>query len=206
MMWLDRARIKAHSLRLKATYRFAQFGNRVSIHHSCEIKRCYSNRIAIGSNVILDCDVWLNIPYLPEHNEPALVIEEGSRVGRRCIISAANSIHIGRNVLFAPAVFITDHNHIYSDPAQPIVLQGITTGGSIIIEENCWFGYGSMVLAPRETVIIGRNSVIGSYAVVTESCLPCSILVGSPARVIKRWDPDSGNWMPVNSSKKAKAR
>ncbi len=75
--------------------------------------------------------------------------------------------------------------------------QGVSTGGTIVIEENCWPGCGSMVLASGGKIVIGRNSVIGAYAVVTESCPPCSIVVGDPARVVKQWDAVSLSWARV---------
>ena len=51
-----------------------------------------------------------------------------------------------------------------------------------------------MILAKRGTVVVGRNSVVGAYAVVTESCPPYSIVVGNPARVVRQFDPTSQSW------------
>jgi acetyltransferase-like isoleucine patch superfamily enzyme len=98
-------------------------------------------------------------------------------------------------VLFAPAVFVTDHNHQYLDPNEPIMTQGVTAGGTVIIEENSWLGYGSMVLAGSGEVVLGRNSVVGAYSVVTKSCPPFSVLVGNPARIVKQFDPESSKWV-----------
>jgi acetyltransferase-like isoleucine patch superfamily enzyme len=144
--------------------------------------------------VLLDREVWLNVPFISSNAEPALIIGNGTNVGRRSVISAINQVHIQENVLFAPAVFVTDHNHEYTNPDIPISEQGVTQGGTIVIERNCWLGYGSMVLAGKGNLVIGRNSVVGAYSVVTESCPAHSILVGNPARVVKRLDPTSGKW------------
>ena len=94
----------------------------------------------------------------------------------------------------APAVFITDHNHEYSDVNAPIATQRITPGGKILIERNCWLGYGSMILGTKGDLILGRNSVVGAYSVVTQSCPPYSVLVGNPARVVKYFDATSQTW------------
>jgi len=197
-LWIPRFLTKANSIWLKATYPFDEFGHKVSIHYSCEIRRPYAHKIRIGDSVILGRDVWVNVPVIPESSEPAIVIGRGTKVGRRSVISAINQIRIGEDVLTAPGVFITDHNHEYSDVNEPIVEQGLTSGGRIIIEQNCWLGYCSMIIATKNDVVIGRNSVVGAHSIVTQSCPPYSVLAGNPAEVVKRFDIVSGNWSARN--------
>lgn len=194
-MWAARLLTKANSLWLKFTYPFHEFGKRVSVHYSCEIRRSYSHRIQIGDAVLLDREVWLNVPGVSEDPGPALMIGSGSNIGRRSVISAVNRIFIQENVLFAPGVFVTDHNHQYTNPDLPISEQGTISGGKIVIERNCWLGYGSMVIAGKDDVVLGRNSVVGAYSVVTKSCPPYSVLVGNPARVVKHFDSSTGKWI-----------
>ena len=194
LRWIPRALSKANSLWLKHTYPFFAFGRNVSIHFSCDLQRSHAPRIQIGNFVLLDRDVWINVPSPNAGKGPVLVIGDGTNVGRRSVISGINQIWIEENVLFAPSVYVTDHNHEYSDPDMPISQQGTTDGGRIVIERNCWLGYGSMVLAGKDEVVIGRNSVVAAYSVVTKSCPAHSVLVGNPARVVKRLDPASGKW------------
>lgn len=194
-MWISRLLTKANTIWLKLTYPFDGFGRRVSIHPSCEIRRNYAHRIRIDDSVLLDRDVWLNVPEISSGAYPAIFIGKGSNVGRRSTISAKNQIRILENVLFAPAVFVTDHNHEYSDPQVPISEQGTNSGGRVVIEPNCWLGYGSMVIAGSGEVVIGRNTVVGAYSVVTQSCPPFCVLVGNPAKVVKRFDPNRGEWV-----------
>ncbi len=198
-MWVSRFRIKAHSTWLKLTYPFVRFGQRVSIHPSCDIQRSHAHKISIGNFVLLGREVWLSVPVNSGRSVPALILDHGANIGRRSVISAINQIHIEENVLFAPAVFVTDHNHEYRNPELPVSAQGVTQGGSVVIERNCWLGYGSMVIAGHREVVVGRNSVIGAYAVVTESCPPHSVLVGNPARVVKQFDPATGDWMKMRN-------
>ena len=48
-----------------------------------------------------------------------------------------------------------------------------------------------------EDVVIGRGSVVGAGSVVTEDVPPQSIVVGVPAKIIKRYNPVSQQWEKV---------
>ena len=208
MLWIPRLLTKLNSIWLGLTYPFDGFGREVSVHYSCEIRRFYSHKIRIGDSVILDPDVWLNVPLIPEGDEPAIAIGNGCSIGRRSVISGRNRIELENDVLLAPAVYITDHNHEYSSIDVPIAKQGVTPGGRIRIERNCWLGYGSMILGTKGDLVLGKNSVVGAYSVVTESCPPYSVLAGNPAKIVKRFDTDSGLWMkndPLRRFRNAKS-
>ena len=105
-----------------------------------------------------------------------------------------NYIEIGPNVLLGPNVFVADHSHEFSDISKPIRGQGATEPGKVIIEEGCWFGHNSVVIAHKgREVRIGRNSVIGANAVVTKSFPPFSILGGVPAHKLSHSLDRQGN-------------
>lgn len=93
-----------------------------------------------------------------------------------------------------------DHAHQFSDINLPIHAQGLTEGGTIVIEKNCWIGYGATVLCGKGELRIGRNTVIGAHSIVRESVPPYSVVVGSPARVVRQFDPAKGEWMPRTAS------
>lgn len=54
--------------------------------------------------------------------------------------------------------------------------------GDIIIGNDVWFGYGSMV---RNGVTIGDGAIIAAGAVVVKDVPPYSIVAGNPAKVVK---------------------
>jgi acetyltransferase-like isoleucine patch superfamily enzyme len=111
----------------------------------------------------------------------------GITIGRKCFIGELNVIRgqggvtLGNYVYTGSLVQILAVNHVFDDPDVPIREQGITARG-IVIEDDVWLASGVIVL---DGVHIGRGSVVGAGAVVTEDLPPHSIAVGSPARVVR---------------------
>jgi abequosyltransferase len=196
---ISRIATRLNSIWLRRTYRFAGFGRGVAVHRSCDIKRSMSPDITVGDRVYLASDVWLNVVGRSKCAEPKIVIGSGSGIGRRSTISAANRIVLEADVLLAPSVLIMDHNHEFSDVSRPIHTQGVTGGGRILIGRNCWLGHGAVILCSHGELNLGRNCVVGANAVVTRSFPPFSVIAGSPARLIKAYDPQSGKWVKSNA-------
>lgn len=191
----NRVAIKLYTTWLRQTYPFAEFGSRVTVHYSCEIRRSTSTEISIGDNVHIDPDVWLNVVAGYRSSVPKMILGEGCRIGRRSTISSANQITLEPDVLLAPSVLIMDHNHDFSNPREPIHAQGVTVGGKITIERNCWLGHGAVIICGRGELTLGRNSVVGASAVVTHSFPPYSVVGGNPAKLIKAMDMQTGTWL-----------
>ncbi|HEX6547443.1 MAG TPA: acyltransferase [Candidatus Dormibacteraeota bacterium] len=160
------------------------------------------NFIAIGDGVTIAGLGWLIVPGAesrPPQTEPVIQIDSGTSIGESCTISGVNHIRIGANVLFGPRVWVTDHNHVYTDPERPIQHQGWTRGGAVEIEENCWVGTGAVIVG-SQPVRIGRGSVIGANSVVTEDVPDHSVVAGNPARVVREYDPASARWRSAGAA------
>jgi abequosyltransferase len=192
---------KMRTLWMQRTFPFARFGRGVSIHYSCDIRRSAANRIRIGNAVYIARQTWLNIPEPAIDAPPAIILEDGCKIGRRCMISAKNRVCLEEDVMLGPSVLITDHSHEFANPHRPIHAQGLTDGGTVSIGRNCWFGHGAAVICTSGDLSVGRNSVIGANSVVTRSVPPFSVVTGNPAKVVRRYDPESGGWSKVESSR-----
>ena len=91
------------------------------------------------------------------------------------VLPAIHGITIGKNVLFAGYVHITDYSHGYEDINLPRAKQPFISKGPFVIEDNCWLGFNSEILSG---VHIGRNSVVAAHALVTRDVPPYRIVAG----------------------------
>ena len=129
------------------------------------------DNVIVGRNTVLSC------------KNGDISIGDNTNIAMNCFIQSAKQVNIGKNVLFAAYSYVIgggDHRTARTDI--PIIAQGQVVKG-IMIEDNCWIGAGVKV---QDGVIIGRDSIIGSGAVVTKDVSPCSIAVGVPATVVKK--------------------
>ena len=70
--------------------------------------------------------------------------------------------------------------------AHPEVKQMIKKLGPITLENDCWVGTGAVIFP---NVTLGKGCIVGSGTVVKESVPPFSVVVGSPARIVRVLNP-----------------
>lgn len=128
--------------------------------------------------------------------ETCIFIGDNVQINDYVHIGSIGSISIGNNVLMASKIYITDHNHgsyddIISDHPMSIPHNRIRISKPVIIEDNVWLGESVCVLPG---VTIGKGCVIGALSVVSKSIPPYSIAVGSPAKVVKKFNFKKNKW------------
>jgi acetyltransferase-like isoleucine patch superfamily enzyme len=137
--------------------------------------------VSIGSGVLLSRQFVLADLKVGEGWLPKIAIGDGCTIMYRFQCNAAASVRIGRNVLIASNVLITDSDHVIEPGGIPVTRNEKLVTSPVVVEDNCWIGQNVVIL---KGVVIGHDSVVGANSVVTRSVPALSIVAGSPARII----------------------
>ena len=152
--------------------------------------------IAIGDGTLIGALVSLSAGMVPGQDlGPVPVLRIGDRcvIGRGSHIVAHQSLSIGDDVFTGPYVYITDQNHGYDDPDEPIGRQ-MPTNAAVQIGSGSWLGAGAVVLPGA---CIGRNVVVAAGSVVRGTVPDQCVVAGVPARVVRQYVPGDG-WRRQN--------
>lgn len=158
---------------------FAQFGPKSIIQ--LPVRLSGEERIAIGRDVFIGAGSWLQVLDGPS-SEVAITIGDGTSIAGSCVLSANQSISLGKAVLVARNVYVADHMHAFDDRTQPVLAQGITRVGPVEIGDGAWLGE-NVVVGPG--IRIGRGAVIGANSVVLKDVPDFWVAVGVPARHVR---------------------
>jgi acetyltransferase-like isoleucine patch superfamily enzyme len=161
---------------------FASFGPHSVIQ--LPMRLAGESRISIGSDVFIGAGSWLQAL----GGESAIVIGDGTIMSGSCTLSAARSIRIGKKVLIARNVLVSDHGHEFANHAIPVRDQGLRDVRPVEIGEGAWLGQNVFV---GQGVRIGRGAVVGANSVVLNDVPDYSVAVGAPARIAQTFNRDS---------------
>ncbi len=120
----------------------------------------------------------------------SLEIGSGTNLGAFNHVYATRSVVIGANVLTANGVYISDNLHGYEDVTRPVKQQPIRQVADTVIGDGTWLGHNACVFGAR----VGRNCVVGANTVVTHDIPDYCVVVGAPARIIRRYDATTASW------------
>lgn len=171
---------------------FKKFGKKTRIYYPLQISG--ASNISIGNNVTIAYKTWLAALPLTGANECILEIGDGTVIGNFNHIYSTRKIIIGSKVLTADKVYISDNLHGYEDITKPIIEQSIKQIGEVNIGDGTWIGENVCIIG----AIIGMNCVIGANSVVTKNIPDYSLAVGSPAKIIKRYNFETKQWDRTN--------
>jgi acetyltransferase-like isoleucine patch superfamily enzyme len=159
--------------------------------HSGNVKNIY-----IGNDSSVMAGGWLEC--VPEYRgikyDPRIDVGNGTYIGHHAHIIACSQMKIGNNVVIADNVYISDCLHGFEDVSMPILEQPLVNLGRVIIEDEAWLGERVCVLP---NVTIGKHSVIGANSVVTKDIPAYCVAVGTPAKVIKKYDFNTKKWVRI---------
>lgn len=145
----------------------------------------------------------LEILHIEGKNDPILKIGNNVQLNDNVHICALNSIEIGNDVLIASHVYISDNNHgrysdadSHSNPSIPPIDRDYHTA-PVKIGDRVWIGESVFVMSG---VAIGEGVIIGAHSVVTKNIPANCIVVGNPAKIIKRFNPTTEKWERINNN------
>ncbi|WP_312420870.1 acyltransferase [Anaerospora hongkongensis] len=149
--------------------------------------------IDIGERVFIRDNVRLEVVCL-NNKIPQLSIGHNTNIEQNVHIICHDSLKIGRDVSITANCAIVDVTHPYNILTEKIGTCISSETSKVIIGDGTFIGIGSVILP---NVIIGKRVVIGANSVVTKDIPDYSIAVGNPARVIKRFNLETGKWEKV---------
>lgn len=147
-------------------------------------------RINIGAKVYIGYKGYLAAVPLTGSKQCSLMIGDGTSIGNFNHIFATTNILIGKNVLTADKVYISDNQHGYEDVGLSIKDQPVIQLKEVAIGDSTWIGENVCIIGAT----IGKHCVIGANSVVTKDIPDYSVAVGAPAKVIKRYNPLTKIW------------
>jgi acetyltransferase-like isoleucine patch superfamily enzyme len=167
-------------------------GHGVYLHQT--VQMLGASNVAIGNNTCIGEQTWINVNNRTA-DEIAISIGNNCFIGRRNFFTSGKNIKIGDYALTAVDCKFICSTHIADNPFVPYITSGTTLDGSICVGANCFFGAGAMVLG---NVVIGYGSVIGAGSLVTKDVPPFSLVVGSPAKILRRYSFSKQIWIDVD--------
>lgn len=142
-------------------------GNRVRIYPGARMETHHGGEIIIGDN----CSIGQNFH----------------------ITSSSGKLVIGSNTTILGNVFITNIDHEYREIGQHILEQPMLKKETVI-GENCFIGFGASIQAGT---VLGKQCIVGTNAVVRGTYPDYSVIVGVPAKAIKRYNEETGIWEKI---------
>lgn len=150
-------------------------------------RRCH---LSIGKNCIVRCCVVF------ERESAVFSVGDRCFIGKT-LISVADRVEIGNDVLISWGATITDHNShsvTFSDRQCDVEDWhdhrkdwSSVKIGKVVIQDKAWIGFNAILL---KGVVVGEGAIVGAGSVVTKDVPPFTIVAGNPARIVRELRPD----------------
>jgi acetyltransferase-like isoleucine patch superfamily enzyme len=130
-------------------------------------------------------------------NDASIVLEDNISIGQNLhiISGGGQELRICKNTTFSANIFIANLDHSYTQIDKHILEQKHIMRETRI-GENCFIGYGVVIQAGT---VLGKQCIVGANAVVRGHFPDYSVIVGIPAKIVKRYDIDTLQWKKTDS-------
>lgn len=162
-------RIRAHLLRIRG----AKIGRKANISNSVQVQKAWL--ISAGVRFRVESNVYFKLV----SNTSKLTFGSFVFIGKNVEFDVQKEVFVGSNVLIAPGVFITDHNHGIT--ATETINTQACICKKVTIHDDVWVGANATILPG---VTLSKGAVVGAGAVVTKDVDAMTIVAGVPAKMI----------------------
>lgn len=128
--------------------------------------------------------------YNNEIFQPRLIVEDNVSIEQQVHITCTDSLTIEHDVTISAYVYISDTSHCI-DKAHVNVLAQPLKSAATKIGAYSFIGIGAKIMPG---VTIGKNCVVGAGAIVCKDVPDYCMVVGNPARIIKKYDLNKNVW------------
>jgi len=149
-----------------------------------------TKNIKIGENVTLSDNLWINANL--RDNKTRVIIGNNSHIGRDNFFTVGARLEVGDYFMSSIGCSLISAGHNFDDPLKPHLISGETVNDSISIGCSVFMGAYSKVLG---NVTIGHGVIIGANSFVLDDIPPFSMVIGNPARIIKRYSFKQKEWI-----------
>ena len=170
--------------------KFGSYGNNTQIEYPVILQK--QNRIFIGECVTICKGARLQNYIKDDDTDKGIFIGNNCYIGYNFSVLNSGKVVIGENVLVASNVLISSENHGMDPESDIPYMDQELTVKNVTIDEGVWIGQNVCIMPG---VHIGRRSIIGAGSIVTKSVPDYCIVVGSPAKVIKRYNFEEHRWI-----------
>lgn len=161
-----------------------------SIVYGWRIKGYRDSILIIGDDSITKFNLCFEKP------NATLVVGKRTFIGN-AIMSIAEKVEIGDDVMISWGVTVTDHNsHSLKFTERALDIEDWARAcknwnkvkiSQVKICNKSWIGFNSIIL---KGVIVGEGAIVGAGSVVTKDVPPWTIVAGNPAKIIRELGPD----------------
>ena len=118
-------------------------------------------------------------------------IEDNVAIEQNChITSEGSSLVIGEGSVILGHTVITNIDHDYRNPSEPVLSQEHIISETRI-GKNCFIGFGAVIQAGT---VLGEHCVVGAGSVVRGAYPDFCVIVGTPGKIVKRYNKEKNQW------------
>lgn len=170
---------------------YKKFGKRSLIENPLEITGKEFMEIGNDVTIINGARIEAIPSWLNQELHPMLKIGDSTSFEQEAHLFVASNLTIGKNCVFSSRIFITTANHSFDRVDQNILKNEIIVK-DVVIGDNCFVGMDVKIFPG---VHIGDNVIVGANSIVTSDIPSYSVCVGTPAKVIKKYDFEQKKWV-----------